>query len=166
MKIRVPNLNEKECYIEGKRSIVLIGANGSGKTRMSVWIDENNPTLDIHRISAQKSLNMPESVRPSNMEISEEKFLYGDTNQNKSWLKTHGKNNYRWGNSPETHLLNDYVNLMEYLMTENYEKSIEYREKHKGGDSSFNNETRLEQIKKIWEDVITHRTLKNICRKN
>lgn len=34
MKIRIPNVDDKECYIEDKQSIVLLGANGAGKTRM------------------------------------------------------------------------------------------------------------------------------------
>ena len=70
--------------------------------------------------------------------------------------------NSRWGNEPEIHMLNDYQPLMEFLMTENFEKSIEYREKHKEGNEQFDNETKLEKIKKIWEKVITHRKLQ-IC---
>ena len=155
-------MNGKQTYIQDKQSVVLIGANGSGKTRMSVWIDENNPELNIHRISAQKSLNMPKSVSPSELDTAEEKLLYGATNDNKSWLKTHGKKNNRWGNAPEIHMLNDFTALMEFLMTENYEKSIEYREKHKSGNAQFDNETRLEKIKTIWEQIITHRKLQ-IC---
>lgn len=58
MKIRIPDINDNESFIEGKQSIVLLGANGAGKTRMSVWIDENNPELNVHRISAQKSLDI------------------------------------------------------------------------------------------------------------
>lgn len=160
MKIRIPSMNSEEKYIEDKQSIVLIGANGSGKTRMSIWIDENNPEIYIHRISAQKSLNMPPMVSPTELEIAEEMFLYGNTNANKDWLKTVGKKNSRWGNKPETHLLNDFDMLMGLLMTENYEKSIEYRESHKNGNVEFDNETRLEKIKGIWENVITHRKLK------
>ena len=62
MKIKLPNLKGKEKYINDKQSIVLIGANGSGKTRMSIWIEENNKDVEVHRISAQKSLNMPAIV--------------------------------------------------------------------------------------------------------
>lgn len=162
MKIRIPNVDDKECYIEDKQSIVLLGANGAGKTRMSVWIDENNPELNIHRISAQKSLNMPEYVSPTELKKAEDKFLYGTTDDNRDWLKRYGKKSSRWGNEPEIHMLDDYQPLMELLMTENFEKSIEYREKHKDGDQEFDNETKLEKIKKIWEKVITHRKLK-IC---
>lgn len=162
MKIRIPNLEGTEKYIENKSSIILIGANGSGKTRMSVWIDKNNSELNIHRISAQKSLNLPQMVSPTEMQTAEEEFLYGTTSDDKSWLKQYGKKNNRWGNAPEIYLLNDYQKLMQYLMTENYEKSIEYRENHKDGNAEFDNVTRLEKIKEIWEDVILHRKIK-IC---
>lgn len=162
MKVRIPDVNGENKFIENKKSIVLIGANGSGKTRMSVWIDENNPDIDVHRISAQKSLNMPPHVRPSELETAEEKFIYGVTHTNKKWLKKYGKRSARWGSQPEIYLLNDFEKLMEYLVTENYEKSIEYREKHKSGNSSFDNQTKLETIKAIWEDVILHRNMK-IC---
>ena len=162
MKVKIPNLEGKKSYIENKSSIVLIGANGSGKTRMSVWIDENNPEINVHRISAQKSLNLPKIVSPTEIKSAEEEFLYGTTDENKAWLVQNGKRSRRWGNKPETYLLNDYQKLMQYLMTENYEKSIEYREKHKKGDSKFDNYTRLEKIKEIWEDVIRHRRIK-IC---
>ena len=59
MKIRIPDLNGQKQYIENKSSIVLIGANGAGKTRMSVWIDENNPEYPVHRISARNHLICP-----------------------------------------------------------------------------------------------------------
>ena len=143
MKIRIPNIDGKECYVEDRQSIVLLGANGAGKTRMSVWIDENNPGLNIHRVSAQKSLKMPEYVSPTELGKAEDKFLYGTTNDDRNWLMTYGKKNSRWGNEPEIHMLNDYQPLMEFLMTENFEKSIEYREKHKEGNEQFDNETKL-----------------------
>ena len=162
MRIKIPNLDGKEKCIENKSSIVLIGANGSGKTRMSVWIDDNNPEINIHRISAQKSLNLPQMVSPTEIQAAEEEFLYGTTNDNKSWLRRQGKRNSRWGNAPETYFLDDYQKLMKYLMTENYEKSIEYRENHKDGKTEFDNTTRLEKIKEIWEDVILHRKIR-IC---
>lgn len=162
MRIKIPNLDGKEKCIENKSSIVLIGANGSGKTRMSVWIDDNNPEINIHRISAQKSLNLPQRVSPTEIHAAEEEFLYGTTNDNKSWLRRQGKRNSRWGNAPETYFLDDYQKLMKYLMTENYEKSIEYRENHKDGKIEFDNTTRLEKIKEIWENVILHRKIR-IC---
>lgn len=75
MRIKLPLLNNQQIYVEDKKSIVLVGANGSGKTRMSIWIDENNSDLNIHRISAQKSLNIPDFVTPSALENAKEKIF-------------------------------------------------------------------------------------------
>lgn len=75
MIINLPGINGENNSIEDKRSIVLIGANGSGKTRMSLWIEEHNADLRFHRISAQKSLNMPERVSPTETTAAEERFL-------------------------------------------------------------------------------------------
>lgn len=159
MKVRIPDKDGIEQYIENKSSIVLIGANGAGKTRMSVWIDDNN-SFSTHRISAQKSLNMPQVVSPSEMDKASDMFIYGATNENRAWLERDGKRNGRWGRNPETHMLNDFQELMVVLETENYEKSIEFREKHLKGNQDYKNETKLERIKTIWENVITHRRLK------
>lgn len=160
MKIKFPILNDTDIYSEDKQTIVLVGGNGSGKTRLSVWIEKNNPDISIHRISAQKSLNMPNMVQPSDIESSQENLLYGISNENKDWQKTAGKMNSRWQNKPETALLNDYPALMQYLFTEQYEKSIEFRSKYKNGEINFDNITKLELIKNLWEEILTHRKLK------
>ena len=159
MQIKLPSLEKQEMIISNKNSVVLIGANGSGKTRMSVWIEDNNQNLTVHRVAAQKSLNMPPLTRPSDMNNSLESFLFGGSGGSKEWLKNAGKKNYRWGNRPATHLLNDFSQLMEFLVTEEYEKSLIYRQEHKTGNNSFDNVTKLEIIRKIWEDVIQNKVL-------
>lgn len=75
MRIKLPSQDE-ESYIEGKNSLVLIGTNGAGKTRLSVWIDEHNLHINIHRVSAQKSLNMPSTVNNSELGVAEEMLNY------------------------------------------------------------------------------------------
>ena len=38
MKIMLPKIGDEEQSLENITSIVLVDANGAGKTRMSVWI--------------------------------------------------------------------------------------------------------------------------------
>lgn len=161
MQVKLPPFlrQGEETLVSGKNSIVLIGANGSGKTRMSIWIEFNNSNFNVHRISAQKSLNMPVLTRPSEMSSSMEVFMYGGSNNNKIWLKREGKNSYRWGGNPSVHLLNDFAQLMEVLVTEDYEKSLEYRKEHKAGNVEFENITKLENIKEIWQNIISNKIL-------
>ena len=71
--------------------LVVVGANGAGKTRFGSWIEEHNYEK-VHRISAQKSLSMPFSVRTTSMKVSKEDLLYGTHNDNKDLLKHYGQN--------------------------------------------------------------------------
>lgn len=155
IKLKLPDLDGNPTFVEGKASVVLIGANGSGKTRMSILIEGDNQNYNFHRISAQKSLNMPTITRPSDLMNSQTNFLYGNIVFN----DFSGKHRFRWNHAPATHLLDDFSQLMEVLVTEDYEKSLQYRKEHKSGNNNFDNTTRLETIKKIWEDVITNKVL-------
>lgn len=139
-------------------SIVLLGANGSGKTRLSVWLEKN--LQNVHRISAQKSLSMPEIVRPSTKKEALEEFLYGVSHDDKDWLKNYGKINSRWGSNPATFLLNDFEKLLTLLHTEEYEASVEFKDAYEEGKGITKPVTKLDIIQNIWEDVLPHRKLK------
>jgi len=135
--------------------LVVIGANGSGKTRFGSNIEKRYNQV-THRISAQKSLSMPEFVGTKAIEIAEAEFLYGGwDNSNSDWIKTDGWLHYRWGNNLNTFLLNDYEKLMVLLHTEEYEQSLNFKEV--GGDKPI---TKLDKIQKIWEIVLPHRKLR------
>lgn len=137
-------------------SVVITGANGSGKTRLGAWLELESTQKDIvRRISAQKSLSMPDFSQTSAMDEAECDLKYGHPNvkQVKSnpslW-----KNSQRWGEKPVTFLLNDYQKLMVYLFTELFQKTLDHSE----GRSTHNNSI-LHKIKSIWESVLPHREL-------
>lgn len=172
--------NDEKQYVEckncsDKNSIVLIGANGSGKTRLSVWIDKNNEKLAISRISAQKSLDVPSFTQAIDVGDAKEQLQLG--NKLDQWTKqalqkkTSGLNTKsytmtnKWNNAPETHELKDIDALMQYLVSEDqllsssfYHNSINYTNDH------CNEEPLLEQsilfnVKVLWEKVISHKVL-------
>ena len=90
IEVKLPANNGKIETISSKdkKSIVLVGANGSGKTRMSAWVEFNNEKINIHRISAQKSLDMPEATVTSEIDKIQENFLYGNNDSNKTWMRS------------------------------------------------------------------------------
>lgn len=143
----------QEIFVSGKNSIVLIGANGSGKTRMSVWIEFNNSSFNIHRISAQKSLNMPESTTPSDLKKTQNELLNGDSDSN-------DKSYFRWARKPVTHLLRDFDALMKLLITENYKKCLILQEQLKSRVSICYESTKLDLTIALWERIITNKKLK------
>ena len=134
------------------KQLVLIGANGSGKTRFGSNIEQRD-SKSTHRISAQKSLSMPFEVSPKSKIKAELEFHYGyhydDLN-----TTIHQKFGNRWGNKPNTYLLNDYEKLMVLLHTEEYEESLKFKQ----GEIEKPT-TKLDKVQNIWEKVLPHRKL-------
>ncbi|MCE5321340.1 MAG: AAA family ATPase [Bacteroidales bacterium] len=134
--------------------LVIVGANGSGKTRFGSDLEERY-FKKTHRISAQKSLSMPTYVGTKSKEVAYSEFKYGVWNKdNNEWNQTVGWKHHRWGNNLNTFLLNDYEKLMVLLHTEEYEQSLLYKET--GGQKP---NTKLDRIQRIFENALPHRRL-------
>ncbi len=154
MKITLPRkLNSVEQIAIDSNSIVIVGANGAGKTRFGSAIESQYNEI-THRIAAQKSLSMPEQVRPSSKESAEKGFLYGYETGSLGH-----KIGQRWGNKPNTFLLNDYEKLMVLLHTEEYEESIKFKDAYTPGQVNNKPVTKLDRIQNIWEEVLPHRKI-------
>jgi Protein of unknown function (DUF4435)/AAA domain, putative AbiEii toxin, Type IV TA system len=149
--------------IETQSSVVIVGANGSGKTRLGSWIDLNSPQKSlVHRVGAQKSLSIPDSCSTSSIDVAKNTLLYGfhQTGVAPEQLE-HYKAGQRWQSKPNTYLQNDFDKLLTYLFTEEFDKSTKYRQQAVSdkGISEKPPETRLDIIKRIWEFVLPHREL-------
>ena len=137
--------------------LVIIGANGSGKTRFGSDIERRYPQK-IHRISAQKSLSMPNYVSTKSIDVARGELLFGGWSTNEGdngWYTREGKIQSRWGNNINTFLLNDYEKLMVFLHSEEYEEALYYKE-----NNTPKPKTKLDIIQEIWEKVLPHRKLK------
>ncbi|MBU3010287.1 DUF4435 domain-containing protein [Polaribacter vadi] len=135
--------------------IVVIGANGAGKTRFGANIEEKNHLI-THRISAQKSLTIPNLVRPKSIEVARNEFFVGGNHNLQNVLDDLGyKKRSRWGDNFNTHLLNDFEKLLVLLHTEEYESLSESKEQN-----LLSPKTKLDIVKEVWERVLPHRKLK------
>lgn len=148
--------------IQVKSSIVVVGANGSGKTRFGSWIDLESPQNSlVHRVGAQKSLSIPEYCSTSSIDAAENTLLYGFYQHNSTPEQSlRHKLGNRWQSKPSTFLQSDYDKLLTYLFTEEFDTSTKYRQQAKFMDQPETPpETRLDIIKRIWEFVLPHREL-------
>ena len=120
MKIQFPHGEITE--LEFGKPVVLLGANGSGKTRFSVKIEEiNDPkfrswnaeeSIPIHRLSAQKSLSIQESISILDNDSSKRELFVGGSDQYAV------KFNSRFGAHPATFLLDDYNKALSLLFSQ------------------------------------------------
>ena len=74
-KYKLPTINggSKE-YITINNSIIIIGSNGSGKSKLGAWIEEKDP-LEVHRIGAQRNLNFKENIPLSNYNYAKNRIF-------------------------------------------------------------------------------------------
>ena len=121
MIVKFPN--GEDVSFEYGKPIVLLGANGAGKTRFSVKIEELNDSmfynsqiesekLLVHRISAQKSLTIHDSISILDNESATKDLFYGGTHQGVSKL------GFRFQSNPATYLLDDYNKALSLLFSQ------------------------------------------------
>ena len=59
-------------------SVIIIGANGSGKSKLGAWIEQQN-LEKVHRIGAQRKLNFNENIQLKSYEEAENLVFYGNS---------------------------------------------------------------------------------------
>lgn len=122
MSITIKLPDNSNMILEEGKPVVIIGANGSGKTRFGVKLEEINDNsyshghtegkLLIHRISAQKSLTIGDSITVHDFDSSYNELFIGSNNESASKLY------YRYRSNPATGLLSDYDQALSLLFAE------------------------------------------------
>lgn len=166
LKIKFPRNEEKE--LEFGKPIVLLGANGAGKTRFSIKIEElNDPTFSrwnaqesllIHRISAQKSLSIQESISIFDHESSKRSFFLGDPGRYAT------KSGSRFGSNPATFLLDDFNQALSLLFSEeNMELQLAHQRDKQAIKDNISRPTPIttvvERATNIWNELLPHRKI-------
>jgi len=136
-------------------SLIFVGANGSGKTRLAVRI-ENELGLKAHRISAHRALKL----NPQVAKISEKMALSGlRTGYAGEDSGAEYRPGNRWPGEQATALLNDFDFLIQSLFAEQSNKSLETHKKVRSGDRGPAEPTNFERLSQIWQRLLPHREL-------
>lgn len=145
----------KQFYIESGESIIFVGANGSGKSRLAIEI-EKTIGGDAHRISAHRALNL----NPNVSKISEENALrilrFGTNVENAHVGHRRGS---RWGSKENTFLLNDFDSVIQALFANQANVSLESHRILRGGLDKEAPQTKFEMLIDIWSSILPHREL-------
>lgn len=141
--------------VEAGSSVVIVGANGGGKTRLAVQI-ENTIQLLAHRISAHRAL----TLNPSVPKISERSALTGlRFGYAEESAKIGHKLGSRWKSNMAVSLLNDFDFLTQALFADQANKSLATHVKVRAGDTSPAEATKFEKLDEIWRRLLPHRKL-------
>ena len=167
-KMRIKFPHNEEIEFEYGKPVVVIGANGAGKTRFSVKIEEmNDPAFNsahqfekshIHRLSAQKSLTISTSIPIYDYDSSKRNLFFGGSEEYVF------KNSSRFQHQPVTSMLNDYQHALSLLFAEaqkelQNEHNIAKRCIEEGKSIPAPSETVVDKAKRIWDTLLPHRTI-------
>ncbi len=146
--------------LASNQSILLIGANGAGKTRLGAWIEMSSPQAkSVHRLSAQKSLSMPDTTTPVSIERATKDLLFGYA-EVKPGQEMAFKEGQKWGSKPAVSMLNDFQKLMVYLFSDETEENAKYRVAQKAAAERIEPpKTKMDLVKDVWERILPHREL-------
>lgn len=155
-KLNLPNDGNQLREIETVQSILFIGANGSGKTRLGTWIEITSPQKHIvHRISAQKSLQFPDSTTPQSIDLAQKDLLFGNPKFTNADYKIH-----KWEQKPATTIQNDFAKLMVYLFSDETEANAKFKRACRDSQERLDPPlTKIDQLKNLWERILPHREL-------
>lgn len=179
MDFYLPNIEtgEGELHHTDTQAVIIIGANGAGKSHLAAFIEKSDFEKDKERdkeigekrrhggkclrISAQRILNFEDSIQLENYKIAEGKVIFGNN------LGTNEKDFNKWwvnGMSAwTTAVTNDFDSVLaatiakinlEYKVY--YENSLE--NKNDECEQAKHNLT-IDRIKRIWHKVLSERDI-------
>lgn len=144
-------------------SIILIGANGSGKSRLGAWIEQQS-TDQVHRIGAQRNLNFVDNIPMKSYHEAEEMVLY-----NNAELEGRKEKIFKFGSPEEdkyiTHLFDDFDSVLSALIAMSNNENLDFIKackdaEEKGESHPHTPVTEIDKLFTIWNDIFPQRYLK------
>ena len=138
--------------------VIIVGANGSGKSKLGAWLERQDPDR-VHRIVAQRKLNPSEFTPLKSFEVAENSVRFGRSDRR-------DKRIYKWGPGEETtKLIDDFDDTLAGLLAERNNVSNSFREECARADADGRPypsvpSTKLDCLFEIWSSIFPQRALR------
>lgn len=151
-----------EGEVKSTSGFVIVGANGSGKSRLGAWIEMNQDGRggQVLRVSAQRVLKIPDVVVTKSEGASWRKLCFGVEKED---VDSTTKRYYKWGDGIAT-VVDDYENVLSAIFArkgvecENYVSACEAAERD-GRERPKVPRMISHTIVEIWDSVFSHRRI-------
>ncbi|MCR8684103.1 AAA family ATPase [Campylobacter ureolyticus] len=162
-KYNLPKTNGGiEEHTINNNSVIIIGANGSGKSKLGAWIEDQDPDI-VHRIGAQRNLNFNPNLPLSNYDDAKNKIIYGTDDEDT--VKRRDKSfRWNWGKSKTTKLIDDFDDVLAALIAMYHNETSEYFKICKKAEK--NNLVKpktpltvIDKLMEIWNSIFPQRNL-------
>lgn len=126
---------------------------------MGAWIERNHePGVIVHRISAQRALDIPDYASLRSLEQSQNSLLWG--NENPQFANETYKWGHRWGNRPETFMQNDFEKMLSNLFAKTAERDRKHTEDTRiQGCYVEVPDSPIDILITLWKELLPHRNI-------
>jgi hypothetical protein len=145
----------KTVTLELGSSVVFVGANGAGKTRLAVHI-EQSLGAGVHRISAHRALVLNREIPKISEEAAMRGLRYGGS---ATVYKLQNRDDHRWGKKAAVHLLDDFDFLQQALFAEQGNRALKTHTAARSGNVGEVMATKFEELKLMWERLLPTKAL-------
>lgn len=128
-------------------SVIIIGANGSGKTRLGRWIEQKSPER-FRFISAQRGLEFRDSFQMQNIDSLQEKLIKGEA------LNTSGGRDFK-----PTKERRDVDTVFTSVFSLLFKELNEEDRRRKDHPNTERSDKISDKFTKIWNEVFPQRTI-------
>jgi len=154
LEIPTPSGPIAVCIDRGT-SISIVGANGSGKTRLAVYI-ENMLGDQAHRISAHRALMLNPNVPKIKEGMALNGLRFGNTAES---IHIGHRQGSRWQSKEAINLLNDFDYVIQALFAEQARTALVTHANARANVEYVAIATKFERLRTIWENLLPHREL-------
>ncbi|MDM5460026.1 DUF4435 domain-containing protein (plasmid) [Bacillus mycoides] len=159
-RIKLPDENNQVRIEElENNAFIIVGANGSGKSRLGAWIEQQD-FENIHRISAQRSLIFKDFIDLKSYVQSENILFFGeekgDRNQNKGYR-------WNWGKYTTT-MVDDFDAVLSTIIAKRNLQNEKYLDECRTRDIEGKSHdkvpvTVVDHLYDIWAQIYPHRKI-------
>lgn len=155
-------LGNKTEQFTNCNAVVIIGANGAGKSHLGAWIEQQD-LPNVHRIGAQRKLYFNDNIPLKSYSEAEDLVLYANTKYSDREKKI-----YKYGNPSEGKYtltqVDDFDNILSALIAKKTNESDEYlascqKAEETGKAYPRTPITVIAKLISIWDDIFPQREL-------
>ncbi|MBZ5763043.1 AAA family ATPase [Rhizobium sp. VS19-DR104.2] len=136
------------CLIQTEpgRPVVFLGPNGTGKSRLGVYIDDLDESGGSHRIGAQRSLELPDEV-------------FAEKYERAIGLLRRDKSDSKRNRPSPSSIEYNYDQVLVALFAERLRALELAHEKSRGRKSSPRPVTMIDKLEALWTELVPHQSL-------
>lgn len=159
LEIDLPVLgNQNPIELRGGLSTIIVGANGSGKTRLAIEF-ESKLGERAHRISAQRMLALDPAIEKIGEAAALLQLRYGNQRPQDWGGIENARRVHRWGREQPAFILNDAGTLLQVLFAEQANVAVRAYNAEMEDAQLERQDTMMRRLKAIFQRVLPNRRL-------